>query len=66
MKKIADSDVDSDLEIRLVYYGELVCPNPREYYKNTRSYDDMRSEYDLLTCYKLTEDEVNDLELRLK
>ncbi len=33
----------------------LVLPNPREHYKNTRSYEDIRFEYDLLNGDKITE-----------
>lgn len=36
----------------------LVCPNPTEYYRMTRSYDQMKAEYDLLRCNEVTDEDV--------
>lgn len=49
---------DDNLEIRVVYYFGLMIPNPSEFYRNTRSYEDMRMEYDLLNCAKITDEEL--------
>lgn len=44
----------SEMEVRIYFNAEMVLPNPTEYYKNTRSYADMRAEYDLLHCNEVT------------
>jgi hypothetical protein len=57
-KKLTVHKFEKDgLEYTAYLYQGLVCPNPTEYYKRTRSYADMRAEYDLLNCHKLTEQE---------
>lgn len=48
----------SELEVTCGFYGELVCTNPLESYRMTRSYEDMRREYDLLNLGKYTEEDV--------
>lgn len=52
-------------EYRTYTYQGLVCPNPIEYYKMTRSYNDLRAEYDLLNCYKLDETDLMHLKLKI-
>lgn len=47
-------------EVRTYLQHGLMCPNPREYYRMTRSYEDMRLEHDLLHPW-----EPSDLELQL-
>lgn len=49
---------DGDKEVRVMYYMGLWCPNPREYYRNTRSFEQMKQEYDLLTCHQVKEEDV--------
>lgn len=49
---------DDKFENRIVYYDGLVIPNPREYTKNTRSFEDMRLEYDLLHGHEFTEEDL--------
>lgn len=49
---------DGDKEVRVMYYMGLSCPNPRDYYKNTRSFEQMKQEYDLLTCHQVKEEDV--------
>ena len=57
-----DKELDGPaIEVRLAYYSGLVCPNPAEYYKNTRSYADMRTEYELLHSYEINLIEFNKL-----
>lgn len=51
-------DGDNQYEVRTLMFGGLACPNPREYYKNTRSYDDMRREYNLLNCGIITDEQI--------
>lgn len=34
-------------ESRAYFHGELTCPNPREYYRMTRSYGDMKREWEM-------------------
>lgn len=46
-------------EVRMYWHGELACPNPREYHRHTRSFDDMRLEYDLLNCHKITDEDLD-------
>lgn len=55
---IKANSVDSQYEIRAYYHGELMCPNPREKYLMTRSYEQMRAEYDLLHCNEVTEEDI--------
>lgn len=55
-----------DLEYRVWYSGQLMCPNPREYYQMTRSYQSLRNEYDLLHSHEFTEEEVLYLTARLQ
>ncbi len=43
------------MEVRVYWQGELMCPNPVEHYKNTRTYEQMRFEYDLLHAGELDE-----------
>ncbi len=52
-------------EIRVVYYGQLIIPNPQEHYKNTRSYEQMRFEYELRNAGKITEEDALDLAIKL-
>lgn len=54
-----------DWEIRHGYIGELACPNPRERYMMTRTYEDMRKEYDLLHCGEITEEDMMRIELQM-
>lgn len=60
------SDEKKDYEIRYYFHRELLCPNPREHYKNTRTYEQMRQEYELLTCTEITEEDILELYLKLK
>lgn len=60
------SDEKKDYEIRYYLHGELLCPNPIKTYKNTRTYEQMRQEYELQTCTEFTEEEILDLYLKLK
>ncbi len=53
---------EEDKEVRVWWQGGLVCPNPREYTKMTRAYEDMRAEYNLLHCGEYTEEEKQQLE----
>lgn len=53
-------------EISSLWYGTLICPNPREHYKNTRSFEQMRLEYDLTHCHEITEEDVELIALRLR
>jgi hypothetical protein len=55
-----------DKEITYTLYGELVCPNPTEYYRMTRPYADMRAEYELLTCNTITDEDMLLLDSKLK
>lgn len=45
-------------EIRHYQESGLICPNPSQYYKMIKSYKDMKMEYDLLNCYKYTDEEI--------
>lgn len=56
---------DEEYEVRYFFHGELACPNPTEYYKATRSYEDMRREYDLLNCDKITDEDIIEAMLKL-
>jgi hypothetical protein len=49
---------DGDKEIRFTMCRGLVCPNPAEYARMTRSYEQMRAEYDLLHCLEVTEEDI--------
>lgn len=53
-------------EVRIFWQGELVMPNPTEYCKNTRSYEDMRLEHELLHGHELSQEELELLYMRLK
>jgi len=52
--------MNNDTEVRYVIYAQLQCPEPLKYYQNTRSYESLKYEYELLNQDKLT-----DLELTL-
>lgn len=56
---------EKEYELRYYFHGELACPNPREYCKYTRTYEQLRAEYELLNCHKLTKEEELDLILKL-
>ena len=51
-------DDDKDIEIRCGCYYELLCRNPREMYQNTRSYESLKQEYDLLHCNDITDEDL--------
>lgn len=59
------SDEKKEYEVRYYFHGELVCPNPTEYYRYTRTYKQMRQEYDLLNCDKITDEDILEAILKL-
>lgn len=48
----------ADIEMGTYAEGCLVCPNPVEYTKMTRSYADLKAEHELLTCGEYTDEEL--------
>lgn len=54
----SSSTVKDGLEYRTFIYGGLMCPNPTEHYKHTQTYEQMRQEYEFLTCNQVTEEDV--------
>lgn len=56
-QKSSGKDKDGN-EITVYWHGELLCLNPREHYMNTRSYDDMKREYDLLHANEISEEDI--------
>ncbi len=63
MKTALNVVVKDGFEYRSYVEQGLVCPNPRERYLRTRSYADLKAEYDLLNCHKLDETDLMYLEL---
>ena len=49
---------DGKYEVRVGYTAELMCPNPREAYMRSRTYEQMRAEYDLLHIGEVTEEDL--------
>lgn len=49
---------EKEYKLRYYFHGELACPNPREHYKYTRTYEQLRAEYDLLNCDKITNEDI--------
>lgn len=48
MNKISEYKKTLDgKEITFTVYGELLCPNPMEFYRHTRSYEQIRQEYEM-------------------
>lgn len=58
--------IKDGLEYTTVIYGELLVPKPRQTYLHTRSYADMRAEYDLLTCCEVTDEDVMKVALSME
>ncbi len=46
------------IEVRTFVYAGLMCPNPTEYYRMTRTYEQMKAEHNLLTCNEVTKEDV--------
>lgn len=53
-------------KVTLNYRGGLVMPNPREYYKNTRSFAAMKVEYDLLHAGEFTDEDLMKLAIAMR
>ena len=51
--------IKDGLEYTVYLYQGLVCPNPTQTYLNTRSYQDLKDEYELLNCYKITQEDLD-------
>lgn len=47
-----------DYEVRAYVQCGLAMPNPNEYYRMTRSYEQMKAEYELLQMAKFTEEDI--------
>lgn len=47
-----------ELEVRVYWHCELMCPNPVEYYQMTRSYESLRFEHDLLHCDEFSDEQI--------
>lgn len=51
---------EPEYEVRFFYSLEPLIKNPAEYYRHTRSYEEMREEYEFLNCGKITIEDIGE------